>query len=582
MTPRRLWLAALLSLACGSACQSRQAAAPPVHPAHAAARPAPAPAPAKPIVVSILGTNDLHGYLRRLPVLAGFVDNLRHKQSANGGVLLVDAGDMFQGTLASNLAEGAPVVSGYNALAYNAATLGNHEFDFGPVGTEAPGQVAAQAQNPFGAIEARIAQAHFPVLSANLVEDKTGKTPDWRGLAPSAMVHVAGVRIGLVGVLTRETPHIVMPAYFKGLAVRPLAASIIPQAKKLRAEGAKLVVVLAHADGNCKDVDHPHDLGSCKPDEEIFKVARKLPARLVDVIVAGHTHKGVAQYVNGIAVVESYAYGTAFSRVDVRFDGSTHRRMGLHIFPPQRVCSNFKSIDHCDPGSYAGSPVKPDARIARIIQPALDRAAEKRAELVGVTLRTVIPRANKVESPLGNLFAGLMREAAPDADVGITNGGSLRADLPAGKLAYGKLFEAMPFDNRLATLRMTGAELKQVLAHHLESGAHGIVSVAGMRVVAKCTPKGLAIELRRPNGRLIPDKAKLTVATSDYLVTGGDDLFTQLKLPPADVHADLGITVRDALAKMLHQRGSIDGGKSLYDAAHPRMVLPSARPVHCP
>ncbi len=581
MMPRRLWLAALLPLALGSACQSRQATAPPTHPAHVSARPTPPPAPAKPVVVSIVGTNDFHGYLRRLPVLAGFVDNLRHKRSADGGVLLVDAGDMFQGTLASNLAEGAPVVKGYNALDYAAAALGNHEFDFGPVGTEPPGQVAAKAKNPFGAIEARIAQAHFPVLSANLVEDKTGKMPDWHGLEPSTMVRVAGIRIGLVGVLTRQTPHIVMPAYFKGLAVRPLAASIIPQAKKLRAEGAKLVVVLAHAGGNCKDVDHPHDLSSCKPDEEIFKAARKLPRGLVDVIVAGHTHKGVAQYVNGIAVVESYAYGTAFSRVDVRFDGSSHKELGLHIFPPQRVCSDFKAIDHCDPGSYAGSPVKPDPRVARIIQPALDRAAEKRAELVGVTLGSAIPRANKVESPLGDLFAELMMQAAPGADVGITNGGSLRADLPAGKLTYGKLFEAMPFDNRLATLSMTGAELKQVLARHLESGAHGIVSVAGMRVVAKCTPKGLSIELRRPNGRLIRDNAKLTVATSDYLVTGGDDLFTQLKLPPADVHADLGITVRDALAKMLKKHGSIEGGRSLYNPARPRLVLPHPRPVRC-
>ncbi len=582
MTLRPLWITALATLAFGSGCRIEQVAAPAAPPARAAARPARPPARPKPIVVSIVGTNDFHGYLRRLPVLAGFVDNLRRARRANGGVLLVDAGDMFQGTLASNLAEGAPVVRGYNALGYAAAALGNHEFDFGPAGTEPPGQVAAQAKNPFGAIEARIAQARFPVLSANLIEKKTRKMPPWRGLQPSVMVRVAGVRIGLVGVLTRETPHIVMPAYFKGLAVRPLAASIIPRARKLRAEGAKLVVVLAHAGGNCADVKHPHNLASCKPNEEIFKVARKLPRGLVDVIVAGHTHKGVAGYVNGIAIVESYAYGKAFSRIDVRFNRRTHRRLGLHVFPPHQVCSDFKSAEHCDPGNYAGNPVRPDARIARIIQPALDRAAHKRAELVGVLLRQAIPRANKVESPLGNLFAELMREAAPGADVGITNGGSLRADLPAGKLTYGELFEAMPFDNRLATLRMTGAELRQVLTRHLESGAHGIVSVAGMRVIARCTPKGVSVELRRPDGRLIRDSAKLTVATSDYLVTGGDDLFTGLELSPADVHADLGVTVRDALARMLHKHGTIDGGKSLYDAAHRRLALPSARPVRCP
>ncbi len=581
MIARRLWIAGLVTLALGG-CQARIETAPPAPaPRAAVAGPAKTPARPKPIVVSIVGTNDFHGYLRRLPVLAGFVDNLRARRHKDGGVLLVDAGDMFQGTLASNIAEGAPVVRGYNALGYNAAAIGNHEFDFGPVGTEPPGQVAAEAKNPFGAIEARIAQARFPVLSSNLVEEASGKTPPWHGLAPSAMVRVAGIRIGLVGALTRETPHIVMPAYFKGLAARPLAASIIPQAKKLRAEGAKLVVVLAHAGGNCQNVDHPHDLSSCKPDEEIFKVARKLPRGLVDVIVAGHTHKGVAQYVNGIAVVEAYAYGTAFSRVDVRFAPQTQRVLGVRIFPPHQVCADFKSLDHCNPGSYAGRPVQPDARIARVIQPALDRAAKKRAEPVGVTLGSAIRRANKVESPLGNLFAELMRQAAPGAEVGITNGGSLRADLPAGKLTYGELFEAMPFDNRLATLRMTGAELRQVITKHLESDAHGIISVAGMRVVAKCTPKGLSVQLVRPNGHVFPDNAKLTVATSDYLVTGGDDLFKGLELPSADVHADLGITVRDALAEMLKKRGTVDGGKSLYDPAHPRLALPGRRPVHC-
>lgn len=578
MATRQLWFAALAMLALGS-CQSRVNATRPLAPP--AKAPRPAPAAAESIVVSIVGTNDFHGYLRRLPVLAGFIENLRRARRADGGVLLVDAGDMFQGTLASNLAEGAPVVRGYNALGYAAAALGNHEFDFGPVGIEPAGQAATQADNPFGAIEARVAQARFPVLSANLVEQKTGKTPDWRGLEPSAMVRVAGVRIGLVGVLTRETPHIVMPAYFRGLRVRPLAASIVPRAKKLRAEGAKLVVVLAHAGGDCTDVGHPHDLSSCKPDEEIFKAARKLPKGLVDVIVAGHTHKGVAQYVNGIAVVEAYAYGTAFSRVDVRFDPATHEPLVSHIFRPKRVCSDFKSIEHCDAGDYAGSPVEPDPRIARIIQPALDRAAQRRAERVGVLLKRAIVRNTKVESPLGNLFAELMLEAAPGADVAITNGGSLRANLPAGQLTYGELFEAMPFDNRLATLRMTGAELRRVLSRHLASDAHGIVSVAGMRVVAECTQKGLDVRLLRPDGSAIGDSAKLTVATSDYLVTGGDDLFTGLELPPTDVHADLGVTVRDALARMLHKHGIIEGGKSLYDPAHPRLELPGSRPVHC-
>src|SRR5690242_17301530 len=73
------------------------------------------------ITLTIIGTNDLHGAVDRLPVLAGYMANLRAARAKDGGqVLLVDGGDMFQGTLASNLAEGAPVVQAYSAIGYDA------------------------------------------------------------------------------------------------------------------------------------------------------------------------------------------------------------------------------------------------------------------------------------------------------------------------------------------------------------------------------------------------------------------------------------------------------------------------------
>jgi 5'-nucleotidase len=123
-----------------------------------APRPAAVSAPA-PFVLSFLGLNDLHGRLRALPAFAGYVANVRRARAKDGGaVALVDAGDMFQGTLESNLTEGASVIAAYRALGMTVATLGNHEFDFGPV---------AGGDDPQGAIRARIREAPFPILSAN-------------------------------------------------------------------------------------------------------------------------------------------------------------------------------------------------------------------------------------------------------------------------------------------------------------------------------------------------------------------------------------------------------------------------------
>src|SRR5882672_11143215 len=183
----------------------------------------PAPAPHPPPVVrhgtrtiSIVGTNDLHGALDRLPLLAGFIANLRAARAADGGgVLVVDAGDLFQGTLESNLAEGADVVRAYNAMGYAASAVGNHEFDYGPEGPAVTAQ--SVEDDPRGALKARVREAKFPFLVANILDDKSGERIKWQNMPPSTLVEVAGTLIGIVGASTEQTPYTTMPANFVGL-----------------------------------------------------------------------------------------------------------------------------------------------------------------------------------------------------------------------------------------------------------------------------------------------------------------------------------------------------------------------------
>ena len=133
------------------------------------------------LTLSIVGTSDLHGHVAALPWFAGYLRNLRAAREA-GAVILLDAGDMFQGTLESNLFEGAPVVEAYNVLGYNAAAIGNHEFDFGPSGpAPSPTRPDDDAQ---GALKARAAQAHFPFLAANLVRRGSHKPLAWPNVQP--------------------------------------------------------------------------------------------------------------------------------------------------------------------------------------------------------------------------------------------------------------------------------------------------------------------------------------------------------------------------------------------------------------
>src|SRR5712671_3721943 len=268
-----------------------------------------AAAPDQPALVtlSIVGTSDLHGaaFAREgrggLPLLAGYLNNLRASRSSDGGaVLLIDSGDTFQGTVESNLSEGALIVDAYNAMRYSAEAIGNHDFDFGSVDSSMARQLPGDLR---GALKARAAQARYPFLAANLIDDATGRPVEWPNVRPSVLVEAAGVKVGIVGVMTIDALRSTLATNVHGLRIAPLAPTIIAEASKLRAAGAEVVIVASHAGGSCDQFDRAADLSSCDAASEIFQVARSLPRGLVDVIAAGHTHAGLAHQVEGIGII---------------------------------------------------------------------------------------------------------------------------------------------------------------------------------------------------------------------------------------------------------------------------------------
>ncbi|HWU87439.1 MAG TPA: bifunctional UDP-sugar hydrolase/5'-nucleotidase [Kofleriaceae bacterium] len=567
-----------LALAVLAACSVAPQPAPSSRPA---AQPTQAPR-LKPgaVTLTIIGTNDLHGALERLPLFAGFVANVRAARAADGGgVLLVDAGDMFQGTLESNLAEGADVVRAYNQLGYAAAAIGNHEFDFGPVG---PRVTPASAEDDSrGALKARAAEARFPFVSANLLDRDTGARIRWPNMPASAMVEVAGVKVGIIGASTESTPYTTMPVNFEGLTIAPAGPAIAEEARRLRGAGAQVIVVTAHLGSKCKDLEHPDDPSSCDRSEELFKVIGDLPKGTVDVFVAGHTHAAMAHRISDIAVIESYSSGRAFGRVDLRLAPDGHVT-GEKIHQPQVMCGELdKPVPPpaaCQPGDYEGRPVVPDPAVQQIVDSALARAAVRRSEKLGVTLAKRITKSYGTESAEGNWFCDLMLAARPDAQVAVTNGGGLRADLPAGELEYGQLFEAIPFDNRFAIVELTGADLRKLVSTNLQRGG-AILSWGNLAAKARCKDDRLDVAIT-VGGRPLSDAATYKMATSDFLASGGDGLLGRLKLPDGAIKVT-DVIIRDAMADVLRQRkGTIDPDK-LYAPSVRRLDYEGARPVEC-
>jgi 2',3'-cyclic-nucleotide 2'-phosphodiesterase (5'-nucleotidase family) len=545
-------------------------------------RPAPAPGPlaeSATLTISVVATNDVHGHIEQLPLLGGYLRNLEQaRKRDHGAVLLLDAGDMLQGTLESNLGEGAAVIRAYNALGYAAASVGNHEFDFGPVGPH-PLAIAPE-ENPLGALEQRVQEAHFPLLSANL-ERKDGARPAIPHVAPSVVLEVAGTRVGIVGGITRDALTQTQAANVAALRLAPLSEAIAKEARALRAGGASVVIALVHAGGECHDLHAPDDLSSCDPKAEIFELARQLSAKDVDLIVAGHTHEAIAHRVNGIPIIESYANARAFGRVDLSVDKKSGRVASHRILLPRELCSEALDKPVCTTESYEGVPVQRDPVVRSAIAADLDRARQERSRSLGVELSGELRRSHKQESALGNLVADLVRGAFPGADAAINNGGSVRTGLPAGALSYGQLFEMFPFDNAFAELHITAGTLATFIRNNLMSD-RGFLSLSGLRASAHCEGEQLLVEISRPNGKRVAEETELRVITSDFLAAGGDGLFRGVSLGENAIEIHRDRMMRDAFAQQLEARARIDpGDRALFDPEQPRVRYEGVRPLRC-
>jgi 5'-nucleotidase len=217
-----------------------------------------------------------------------------------------------------------------------------------------------------------------------------------------------------------------------------------------------------------------------------------------------------------------------------------------------------------------------DREVQKIVDGALARAGERRGEKLGITLTTTLTKAYGSESAEGDLFTDLMLAARPDADVALTNGGGLRADIPAGDLTYGELFEAMPFDNRFALVSVKGKHLRRLVTSNLQRGG-GILSWSGLTAKARCKDGQLAADIQ-VKGKPLADEASYTLVTSDFLASGGDGLIGRLKLPDGAVKMT-DVVIRDAMAEVLRKKkGSLDPAQII---AKKRLDYEGQRPVSC-
>ncbi len=481
--------------------------------------------------VAIVGTNDLHGAI--LPhtyeqfgkevkvggvlIQSGYIQRLR--EHFGDKVLLLDGGDLFQGTLSSNFSKGAVVITAYNAMGYAAASIGNHEFDYGPKTQENPDRL--------GVLKERLSQAQFPFLAANIFEKATGDLVKWPNTKPSILLKKGGISIGIIGITTPKTPHTTRPINVSTLDFSDPMPIILGESKRLREAGAQLIVLLTHMGGSCKSTLDANDLSSCHSGGELFPVLQQLPKATVDIAVGGHTHGFISHWVNGTATIESGARGRFLGLVEACVDDTgKFDRKATTLHQPIELCWDVWADGGCKrqlkpsalkPATFLGKEVKPIKVLQEQMQPYLEKVNALRNRELKTLLPKPYTRGSHKQS-LGILVAEAAK-AALKADVGLQNRGGVRADLPAGPILYRMAFEVLPFGNHVASIDLTLAQLHELITR-LEERHGNLPYIAGIKIRGEEGKRILANIDNTPldSGRIY------RVATNDYLLGGGERL----------------------------------------------------------
>ncbi|NDD92495.1 hypothetical protein EBZ37_10460 [bacterium] len=448
---------------------------------------------------------------------------------------------------------------------------------------------------------------------------KDGRPLDFPNLQPSVMLSAGRLKIGVIGLSTVMTPVTTRPEFVKDLQFSPGAQATLRESKKLRAQGADIIVVIAHAGLTCERrrpepglLRHPGENdGSCEPTDEITEMIDALPQGTIDAVISGHTHTVVHHFVRGIPVVQAGASGQYFNLIYLTWSWKEKRLIASNlaiegpvpicekVFENQGDCNGMKAAPRLGRGrlvtpQFHGAAIKPSSSISKWLTNVDKEVSQLKKRIVGNAARP-LEHIRERESQLGNLITDAMRESLK-ADIAITNPGGIRASIDSGPIKYEDVFRAFPFDNDIRVVEMNADEIRLML-RIAQSGARGYFPVSGLKltllrpsVPAEGTDlnKNKRIdpwEMDRLVAVTLPDgsplkKGKLySVAIPDFLLSGGDDMgYAMSQIPKSRIRAEGGLYMRDALIAKLTREGTVNSvDRPLVNPDSPRVSYINAK-----
>ncbi|MFC7441911.1 bifunctional metallophosphatase/5'-nucleotidase [Laceyella putida] len=485
------------------------------------------PAAPPPVQVQLLGINDFHGQLDQTrqwnkqavgtaPVLATY---LKERAATNPNTLLVQAGDMVGASAPeSALLQDEPTIEILNHLGFDIGTVGNHEFDEG---------IPEMKRLIYGGYHEKtgyFAGADFPYVVANVIDKKTG-----RPILPAHFIkRVKGIPIGFIGVVTTETPQIVMPTHVENVKFTDPATAVNQEVRKLKRKGVETIVVLAHEGGT-------QDQNSGTINGPIAEIVPRLNDE-VDVVFSGHTHTFIHGMIDGKLVVQALNYGMAFADVDLTID----RRTKDVVAKQAEVLPTYQAN------------VEPDPEVKRIVEEAKAKVAPLINREIAKTNAAITRTDSEAgESALGNLIADAQR-ATMQTEFAFMNPGGIRADLPAGTITWGHLYTVQPFGNDLVKMTLTGAQIRTLLNQQFQDPSRiRILQISGLRYTydPNRPADDRVVSIVKADGTPLDPAATYSVTVNSFLASGGDG-FTVLK---EGTDRTVGPTDLDALVEYVKQ-----------------------------
>lgn len=432
-----------------------------------------------PLVVSsktlvIFHTSDTHGFFYPQNKIGGFAalkNVINHEKKP---FLLLDSGDFANGTAEAKFSRGAKAVQLMNAVGYSAVTIGNHEFDFKDAG-----------------ITALIQESKFPILAANLREKATGLLP--AGVQAARVFNVDGIKVAVIGLANNHPSHPTQKYTF----IKPLTA-LSKALQEVEKQNPAVVILIVHD----SFVDYQHDILPY-----MGQIAKRFPGR-VQVVLGGHAHKIVNEYLESTLYVESGAHLEGVSKITVNVDDETGKFLSAQA---KLISLNVDEVGQ-------------DKTVAKLAEELREPGLDNEVAVITKRLskKPILP--NTLDGELDDWLADEGRKITK-TEIFIHNTGGTRMDLLPGSLPRRQLIDLFPFNDVLISMEVPGYTLKKFIKSGLvpwNKYTYSGITVSFDKIGPNRV-KNLQIKI---NGKPLEKRQIYRVGTNSYIARQA--LFTDL------------------------------------------------------